>query len=163
VGGASDETFGHLLVGLRLDRGLSQEDLADRSGMSVRAIRYLECGRVLRPRRHSVSLLADALALADAERTAFTQLARRAGPHVQPRPVAPGQLPPGQLLPGQPPPGQVRRAFRLLGLLDAADFAPWMLAALLGVPATQAEAIAERLRDAESLNQCPLCGSGYGH
>lgn len=44
-----------------------------------------------------------------------------------------------------------RRAFRLLGLLDAADFATWMLAALLGVPEAQAEDIAERLRDAELL------------
>jgi transcriptional regulator with XRE-family HTH domain len=104
VGDASNDrsgvTFGHLIVDLRLDRGLSQEDLADRSGMSVRAIRYLECGRVLRPRRRSVSLLADALALTEAERMAFTNVAshlvRRPSGHMQwaAAPVVPGQLPP---------------------------------------------------------------------
>jgi hypothetical protein len=37
--------FGRLLSGFRLDRGLSQDELAARSGMSVRAIRDLEHGR----------------------------------------------------------------------------------------------------------------------
>jgi tetratricopeptide (TPR) repeat protein len=45
-----------------------------------------------------------------------------------------------------------RRAFRLLGLLEAPDFAPWMLAALLEVPAAQAEDILERLADAQLLD-----------
>src|SRR5262249_9482907 len=36
-----------------------------------------------------------------------------------------------------------RRAFRLLGLLEVPDFAPWMLAALLDVSAGDAEEIAE--------------------
>jgi len=55
--------FGQLLAGFRFGRGLSQEELADRSGMSVRAIRSLEHGQVGRPRWASVSLLADALGL----------------------------------------------------------------------------------------------------
>ena len=38
--------FGQLLAGFRFGRGLSQEELADRSGMSVRAIRSLEHGQV---------------------------------------------------------------------------------------------------------------------
>ena len=63
--------FGHLLTGFRFDRGLSQEELADRSGMSVRGIRGLERGQVGRPPWASVSLLVDALALSDAERAAF--------------------------------------------------------------------------------------------
>ena len=50
--------FGQLLAGFRFGRGLSQEELADRSGMSVRAIRSLEHGQVGRPRWASVSLLA---------------------------------------------------------------------------------------------------------
>jgi DNA-binding SARP family transcriptional activator/tetratricopeptide (TPR) repeat protein len=45
-----------------------------------------------------------------------------------------------------------RRAFRLLGLLEVPDFAPWMLAALLEVPAAQAEDILERLADAQLLD-----------
>jgi hypothetical protein len=45
-----------------------------------------------------------------------------------------------------------RRAFRLLGLLEVPDFAPWMLSALVKVPAAEAEDIAERLADAQLLD-----------
>ncbi|GAA2654844.1 tetratricopeptide repeat protein [Paractinoplanes durhamensis] len=55
----------------RLRRGLSQEDLAERTGLSVRTIRYLESGKAGRPRPETVRLLADAFGLADAERDQF--------------------------------------------------------------------------------------------
>jgi Luciferase-like monooxygenase len=43
-----------------------------------------------------------------------------------------------------------RRAFRLLGLLHVPDVAPWMLSALLNVPAVEADDIAERVeRDSD--------------
>jgi tetratricopeptide (TPR) repeat protein/transcriptional regulator with XRE-family HTH domain len=74
-GKANGGEFGQLLAGFRLGRGFSQDELADRSGMSVRGIRGLERGQVARPRWASVSLLADALALTDAERTAFNEAA----------------------------------------------------------------------------------------
>ncbi len=45
-----------------------------------------------------------------------------------------------------------RRAFRLLGVLEVPDFAPWMLSALLGIPVADAEEIAERLADAQLLD-----------
>jgi tetratricopeptide (TPR) repeat protein len=45
-----------------------------------------------------------------------------------------------------------QRAFRMLGLLDVPDFAPWMLSALLEVPAADAEDLAERLNDAQLLD-----------
>src|SRR5262249_15756379 len=48
-----------------------------------------------------------------------------------------------------------RRAFRLLGLLEVPDFAPWMLSALLDVSAADAEEIAERLADAQFLDVPP--------
>src|SRR5262249_24435022 len=48
--------------------------------------------------------------------------------------------------------GGVRGAFRLLGLLEVPDFAPWMLAALLDVSAGDAEEIAERLADAQLVD-----------
>ena len=67
--------FGRLLARLRVDRGLSQEELADRSGMSVRTIGNLERGHVQRPRRTSIALLAEALALTDAERAVFKKAA----------------------------------------------------------------------------------------
>jgi tetratricopeptide (TPR) repeat protein/transcriptional regulator with XRE-family HTH domain len=73
--GAGAGEFGRLLAGFRFSRALSQDELADRSGMSVRAIRGLERGQVGRPRHSSVALLADALALDDGEREAFRNAA----------------------------------------------------------------------------------------
>jgi tetratricopeptide (TPR) repeat protein len=61
-----------MLAAYRRRALLTQEELADRSGLSVRTIRELEAGRVRRPRRESLRLLADALHLADQERAALT-------------------------------------------------------------------------------------------
>jgi tetratricopeptide (TPR) repeat protein/transcriptional regulator with XRE-family HTH domain len=55
--------------------GLTQEDLAARTGVSVRSIRNLETRRTGRPRPGTVRLLADAFDLADAERDRFHQAA----------------------------------------------------------------------------------------
>ena len=55
--------FADLLLDLRVQAGLSQEELADRAGLSVRSIREMEAGRVARPRKESVRLLASALGL----------------------------------------------------------------------------------------------------
>src|SRR5262245_10459364 len=93
---------GRLLAGLRVDRGLTQEALAERAGMSVRATRDLARGHVERPRPTSIALLADALALTDTERAAVEVAASdpdgRADAHgdVRPQParVVPRQLPP---------------------------------------------------------------------
>jgi DNA-binding SARP family transcriptional activator/tetratricopeptide (TPR) repeat protein/DNA-binding XRE family transcriptional regulator len=60
-------TLGELLRSHRVRLGLSQEQLADRSGLSVRALRDLEQDRVRRPRAQSVHRLAGALRLADAD------------------------------------------------------------------------------------------------
>lgn len=49
-------------------------------------------------------------------------------------------------------PAGAQRAFRLAGLLDAPDFAPWAMAALLDVPVRQAEHEIETLIDAHLLN-----------
>src|SRR5262249_11586472 len=45
-----------------------------------------------------------------------------------------------------------QRAFRLLGLLEVPDFAPWMLAALLDISAPDAEEVADHLADAQLLD-----------
>ncbi|WP_019435809.1 helix-turn-helix domain-containing protein [Streptomyces sp. AA0539] len=55
--------FGTLLSELRTTARLTQEDLASRSGLSVRAIRNVETGRTERPRRRTCELLAQALGL----------------------------------------------------------------------------------------------------
>jgi transcriptional regulator with XRE-family HTH domain len=60
--------FGTLLRGYRSASGLTQEDLAERSGVSIRAIADMERGRTTRPFRHSVHRLVEALELRDAER-----------------------------------------------------------------------------------------------
>ena len=63
--------FGQVVSELRLRQGLTQEELAGRSGLSVRGIRTLESGRVRRPRPATVRLLANAFGLADAARDEF--------------------------------------------------------------------------------------------
>ncbi len=70
-------SFGARLRSCRAAAGLSQEDLAVRSGLSVRAISNLERDRVARPRESTVALLADALRLNDGERLRL--LAARSG------------------------------------------------------------------------------------
>ena len=60
-------TLGELLRSHRVRLGLSQEQLAERSRLSVRALRDLEQDRVRRPRAQSVHRLAGALRLGEAE------------------------------------------------------------------------------------------------
>jgi transcriptional regulator with XRE-family HTH domain/tetratricopeptide (TPR) repeat protein len=55
------QRFGMVLRQLRTNVGLSQEDLAEHAGLSVRAIGNLERGRTSRPFGRTIRLLADAL------------------------------------------------------------------------------------------------------
>jgi transcriptional regulator with XRE-family HTH domain len=60
---------------------LSQQELAERSGLSVRAISDLERGRTRFPYQDSLARLADALALGGPARTEFiTSASRRLAP-----------------------------------------------------------------------------------
>lgn len=61
----ANRPLANLLKRRRVDLGLTQEDLARRSTISVRTIRELESGRARRPRAVSVRLLTDALGLAE--------------------------------------------------------------------------------------------------
>lgn len=69
-------TFASLLRRHRRASGLTQEELAERAGLSVNAVSALERGVNVAPRRDTVELLADALRLADAERAIFEAAAR---------------------------------------------------------------------------------------
>ena len=79
--------FGQLVSAHRRRAGLTQEDLAARTGLSVRSIRDLENARVARPRPSTLRLLGDAFSLTEDDREMFRQAA-------EPTP-GPAQLPPG--------------------------------------------------------------------
>jgi len=86
--------FGVLLKRLRLTAGLTQEALAERAGLSVKALSELERDPARTPRLESVTLLAEALGLAAEERALLLATAR---PQVAPpaalaqaAPAAPG-------------------------------------------------------------------------
>ncbi len=69
--------FGDLLQLLRKQTGMTQEQLASVSAVSVRAIRDLELGRAHRPRRETVRLLGDALRLTASSRALLESAAGR--------------------------------------------------------------------------------------
>ncbi len=68
--------FAQLLRRARRDVGLSQEELAERAGLSARAISALERGVNRAPRRDTLDMLADALGLDAAERRRWERLRR---------------------------------------------------------------------------------------
>lgn len=65
------DSFREFLRARRRAVGLTQEELAERSGLSVRSVSDLERGRTAHPYPRSVRMLADALGLAGPEREAF--------------------------------------------------------------------------------------------
>jgi predicted ATPase/transcriptional regulator with XRE-family HTH domain len=80
----AESGFGDLLRRYRVAAGLTQEALADRAGMSTRGVSDLERGVHGLPRKDTLRLLLDALALAPAERSALVAVARRpAVPHMR--------------------------------------------------------------------------------
>jgi tetratricopeptide (TPR) repeat protein/transcriptional regulator with XRE-family HTH domain len=70
-------SFGPLLRTLRIRAGMTQEELAEASGISVRAISDLERGVNRAPRKDTTEMLADGLRLAGQERADFEAAARR--------------------------------------------------------------------------------------
>ncbi|GLY54577.1 XRE family transcriptional regulator [Lentzea sp. NBRC 102530] len=68
--------FGARLVQHRRNAGLSQEELSDRSGVSVRAISDMERGRARSPQRRTTEALLDALGLDEGDRAELRRLAR---------------------------------------------------------------------------------------
>jgi predicted ATPase/DNA-binding XRE family transcriptional regulator len=71
-------SFGDLLKRYRVSAGVSQELLAERARVSPAAIGALERGIRRAPYRETVTLLADALGLAERDRAAFEAAAQRA-------------------------------------------------------------------------------------
>ncbi len=81
-------SFGEVLRSHRVTAGLSQDALADRAGLSTRAISALECGVNRAPRGATLNLLAAALELDAADRAAFEAVAwQRRAPRSAPVPA----------------------------------------------------------------------------
>jgi predicted ATPase/transcriptional regulator with XRE-family HTH domain len=73
-------SFGHRLKQLRLAAGLSQEELADRAGLTTAAIGALERGERRHPYPHTLRALAEALGLSREDRADFfASVPRRGG------------------------------------------------------------------------------------
>jgi tetratricopeptide (TPR) repeat protein/transcriptional regulator with XRE-family HTH domain len=79
-------TFGDLLRRYRLAASLTQEELAERAGLSLRGISDLERGVRRAPRRETIQLLAEALHLSAAERSLMEGTARQRGIPAKPAP-----------------------------------------------------------------------------
>ena len=84
------------LAELRRAAGLTQEELAERCGLSVRAISAIESGRVERPHRRSLLAFADALDLDEQRRAGLIRAYRsqEAGSSPSRPATTPRQLPP---------------------------------------------------------------------
>lgn len=75
--------FADALRRLRESRSLTQEELAERSGVSAKAVGALERGERRRPYPHTVRSLADGLGLDDGERALFLGAVPRRPPTAQ--------------------------------------------------------------------------------
>jgi len=84
-------TFGEVLRRFRSARGLTQEELAERAGLSVRGISDLERNLKLRPRKETITLLADALGLSSEQRAQLVARGRDGIKLESPRVVAVGE------------------------------------------------------------------------
>ncbi|RKT56637.1 ATP-binding protein [Saccharothrix australiensis] len=87
-------TFGDLLRGHRRRARLTQEELADGSGVSVRAISDMERGRAKGPQRRTVEALAGVLALGPDELSALVAAAKEGRARRPPVVVEACALPP---------------------------------------------------------------------
>src|SRR5512146_2643046 len=90
--------FAGLLRRYRRRRHLTQEELAERAGISAASVSLLERGITQAPQRATVQMLSAALALAPEEATAFHAEARRArrpadAPPAAIQPEGEGELP----------------------------------------------------------------------
>jgi transcriptional regulator with XRE-family HTH domain len=89
-------TFGELLRRHRDNAGLTQEDLAERTGLTPQAIGLLERGERRRPHGYTVHKLAEALELTGGDLAAFEAAARS---HSARRPATNAAQPSLRILP----------------------------------------------------------------
>ncbi|WP_104478943.1 helix-turn-helix domain-containing protein [Actinokineospora auranticolor] len=119
--GPRDTTYAGLLTRHRHAAGLTQEELAEKAGVSTRSISDLERGRVRRPQRRTCQALAAALALSGADLAEFLGSGGYQPIHAEPddEPEVPAvvdrplrELPPEVELAGRD--GELARVLRLV-------------------------------------------------
>lgn len=91
--GEPPATFAALLKRHRRNAGLTQEELAERAGLSARAISDLERGVKRTPRRDTLSLLINALELSEAEREQFQRAVGSRAKRASKSAAAPSNVP----------------------------------------------------------------------
>jgi transcriptional regulator with XRE-family HTH domain len=121
--------FAVLLRGHRQAAGLTQEELAERSGLSTRALSNMECGRT-RPHARSARLIAVALGLAGPACEALLRAAGEPGLVLAAAPGAPGALESGLAVPRQLP----RAARHFVGRCAELDALTTALERVQGTP-----------------------------
>jgi tetratricopeptide (TPR) repeat protein/transcriptional regulator with XRE-family HTH domain len=84
--------FGEAVRQHRRRLGITQEELVDRTGLSIRGLRKIEAGKVITPRWVTIRLLADAFGLTGEARERFCELADPALPPPA-QACGPAQLP----------------------------------------------------------------------
>lgn len=108
--------FGTMLRERRKSVSLTQEELAERAGISARAIADVERGVIRAPRRDTLELLADALELTDQQRDEWRQLRRQLSMRSSGDTPAPSlPHPPNQLI------GRDREVNALVNLVTQSD------------------------------------------
>jgi len=142
--------FATQLRRLRRERGLTQEELAERAGLSVGAISYLERGLTQVPHKDTVQLLALALDLSPSEAAALAEAARGARGGAPLDPVSPSAAMAGGQLPIVLTPliGREREVMALSQLLARESVRLLTLTGPAGVGKTRlAVDTAQRVRD----------------
>jgi transcriptional regulator with XRE-family HTH domain len=117
-------SLGDRLLELRSRRQLTQEALADLTGLSVRTLRYLESGRIRQPRWDTMQRLSDGLELTPAERKVFQAALTGAKP--DPLPGPPSAAAPAEQAGADPDakPGELHR--RILRKAEAPTYPTWL-------------------------------------
>jgi predicted ATPase/transcriptional regulator with XRE-family HTH domain len=166
---AAPESFGGLLRAFRESAGLSQEELAERAGISSHAVSALERGTRTRPYPHTVRALADALSLSEDQRaTLIASVPARRRPHLDPAgPAGPDTPDRGWSLPRPATPlvGRDDDIARVAGLVRDPDRRLVTLTGTGGVGKTRlglaaADAVAPAFSDGVRLVELAPVSSG---